>query len=483
MAATGASIPSTEALVKSIEEGGYTTERQWYREWCAPRGYARSTVQEGLEYRAARFNSADKQRVKDAIAKNAELAEGYRETANINDDEYAKDKVARQAGNPEREYFPAPEDKPLSQVIGNDEWMDDPMYSQNEVNDLISAEKSRIVAMTTRNRKLQRQVYDQREQAKQAADAVREAIFATNVRPPTINLLPKSEIKAEPWVPLVVTSDAHIGSQVWGKEGWGEHYDTDIACQRIIDHAQDAADWIRQTAGPTPMGYYVDVGDYFHTLDGITQAGTPLHMDTRAKRIEEQATRASIEAMEILKAALDGGKLYRMGAQGNHDHIYHYMHMRGIMWRFDADPLVEVKTGFNSRTWFWVGDKPGSSNDANYSVHVFDHGKRLTRLDTPTMVQRMRNTIDKVVPPHVQAGARHVYFYCGHLHHRGVSRYKAGEHEDGKYLFRRMPAIAEPGAYEDELRVFSTPGAQSFKLDMRGRSIDVHETLFEGERI
>jgi hypothetical protein len=139
---------------------------------------------------------------------------------------------------------------------------------------------------------------------------------------------------------------------------------------------------------------------------------------------------------------------------------------------------VEVQQDFNNRSWFKIGEE-----DGNYAVHVLDHGKGISRLDTPSMTVKMRNTIDKIVPPSVQAGARHVYFYCGHLHHRNVTRYKAGEHEDGKYLFRRMPAIAEPGAYEDSLRVFSTPGAQAFKLDLTGKVVDMHETYFEGERV
>lgn len=264
--------------------------------------------------------------------------------------------------------------------------------------------------------------------------------------------------KGEKWVCHAPLADLHAGLFVWGKEQWGGDYDLPAAKDTIINHAKDVADWIHRQPGRCDTLYFTDIGDFYHGIGGSTEHGTPMHQDTRSKKILNDCTEAKFEAVEIVRKV--ARNVILMGSNGNHDHLFHYDLFRSLKYYFRAADDVQVFDALRPETHFVVGDV----------AHVLLHGTKLGKLSAPNTKVKIDVMIHEVVDdPRV----RSFVTYVGHLHEVEVATHGR------KNLMKRLPAAAPTDEYGQSLYFSHVPAAECFRLDARGRIMDAHNTFFD----
>lgn len=266
--------------------------------------------------------------------------------------------------------------------------------------------------------------------------------------------------RGEPWVCHAPLADAHLGLLVWGKEHWASDYDFSIGKDMIINHAKDVAEWVRKQPGRCEVLYFTDVGDYWHSIEYRTEHGTPLHQDSRSKKLLEEGTEAKFEAVEIIRKVAK--RVVLMGSSGNHDHIHHYNLFRSLHYYFRQSGDVEVFDALRPEAKFFVGD----------TCHVLLHGYKLGKLNTPSTKMKVDVMLHEVVGEDYERAARFVS-YMGHLHEVEVATHGR------KNLMKRLPAGAPTDDYAQSLFFSHQPGAQTFRLDKQGRIIEEHTTYFD----
>lgn len=266
--------------------------------------------------------------------------------------------------------------------------------------------------------------------------------------------------KGEPWVCHAPMADLHAGLYVWGKELWGGDYDLSIAKETVIAHARDVAEWIRRQPGRCETCYFTDIGDYFHAVGGATDKGTPLHQDTRSKKVLDEATEAKFEAVEIIRKV--AGRVVLMGTSGNHDNLFHYDLFRSLRYYFRMADDVEVYDALRPETTFLVGD----------TLHVLLHGRGLRQLGTPSSKMKVDVMLQEVVGSYWNVAKRFIV-YVGDLHEVQVATHGR------KTLMKRLPAAAPTDDYAQGGFFSHQPGAQSFRLYPDGQIEDEHSTYFD----
>jgi hypothetical protein len=291
-----------------------------------------------------------------------------------------------------------------------------------------------------------------------AAEAIHEGFVREEEKRPRKVKYVKDE--GPDWVCHAPIADPHIGKYVWGKEGWGEDYDTHIACQRIRETADDVAAWILRQPGHCRKIYATNIGDFWHAIDGQTQSGTQLHQDTRAKKVIEEGSAAEKYRIDRLREVCDEVEIEF--TEGNHDHIFLHLTYREVDAWYRNVPGVTVNVRNDQKVWFKEGK----------CMHFFDHGKGINSLSSPSAHEKSRTAVSMVASVEDRAFVEHYYYYIGHLHHREVS--EAAEME-----LIRLPAIAEGDDYEEELRVASRVGSVAYRLDEDGYIEDQHNVRFK----
>lgn len=202
-----------------------------------------------------------------------------------------------------------------------------------------------------------------------------------------------------------------------------------------------------------------DLGDTFHALDNKTEHGTILHQDTRAKKVYEMTFEARLADIEAVRKACQTVHVYE--AEGNHDHQFHWGLYHAIEQYYRDCEDVVVKRSPSKKVYFTEGN----------CLYFFDHGYGISRLSTPSAMSKMRLTVEQRVPNDVLSAAERVHVMVGHLHHEERK-------EDGKYDYRRLPAMCEPDDYEETIRVASRPGAVTYRLGLDGYIQDAHNLYF-----
>ena len=339
-------------------------------------------------------------------------------------------------------------------------------YGSDDLNEQVEEARDVIQMMESQNRRLASQMRKmrlalyQREQHDRQLQEIAAQVVG-RVAPQgghTIKYVARST-RREDWIALAPIADCHLGKYVWGKEGWGKDYDTDIACQRLEDHGRDIANWIRSEGGTCRKAYIPDVGDFFHAIDGQTQSGTLLHQDTRGKRVFELGFEARLAGIEHIRKACEEVEV--LESEGNHDHQYHFNFYHSLEQYFRHTEDVTVRRSFSSKAYFRLGD----------CIHFFDHGKGIGKLGTANTREKIRLTVENLIPHEVLGSAKRVHFWCGHLHYRECS-------ENGMYYVERLPSMAEPDDYEEDIRVATAPGAVAYRLDDKGFIQGTHNVYF-----
>jgi hypothetical protein len=266
--------------------------------------------------------------------------------------------------------------------------------------------------------------------------------------------------KNKGWIGHGPLADLHGGLYVWGAEQWGRDYDISVAADRVRDHGRWLARFIHDQPGVCKRFYMTDVGDYFHAIGGRTEHGTPLHQDTRSKKVLRDLTQARFDAVKAVRRECK--ELILMGSEGNHDHIFHFQLFEALKYFFNQDKKVTVHTAEHPQKHFVVGT----------TAHVLFHGYKIGKLNTPaskmkidTMVSATLRDEDKPVD--------HVITYIGHLHEIEEATHNT------KIRMKRLPAAAETDEYAEMLYFHHTPGALAFRLDERGRIKTQEELNFE----
>jgi hypothetical protein len=252
----------------------------------------------------------------------------------------------------------------------------------------------------------------------------------------------------EGWVAHLPLADVHAGLYVWGEELWAHNYDTDNACSRIIDHAEESAGWIERQGG-CRVAWVADVGDLFHGLLNATERGTPLQQDTRARRVWRMTVDAKIRAVRTILEVVPEVKV--VSTPGNHDHIFNFLFHEALDMHFSEDQRVEVITTVTPQSYFVVGS----------TMHLLLHGTKIGQLTSP----KAKATVELIARNSAgrdYAKVNQIKAYVGHLHNSQT------ETQGAHLEMIRLPAAAETDDYAQSLGFFHQPGARLFRLDQTG---------------
>lgn len=406
-------FPTTDEIIRRIRQFRYTS----FRDMCVAEGFARSSLQEELQ--------------KDR---------GYTDWNRVVD-ELKLDKGAPSASTTvDTEFEP--------------EW-----FHKTDVEALLKNEKQRSTRLANETVKLRGALYDQSETRRWMIQQMSNGIAEHRESHPLT-------VKYDPghgadWVGHFPLADPHVGKYVWGKEGWGENYNTQIACERIAETGKQQAGWALRQQGRLTTAYVTNLGDFWHAIDGKTESGTLLHQDTRAKKVIHEGLDAELARLDAIRRVADF--MVVDYTEGNHDHNWLHLFYVAIQQHFRNESDVKVNISFAKKVYFRVGD----------CIHFLDHGKGIATLSSPSSKRAAWAAIDRVVTREDKNRVLRYYFYCGHLHHRESS-------EEGSMELIRVPSLAEPDDYEEMLRVGSRPAAVAYRLDSKGNIEDEHRVYFGG---
>lgn len=276
---------------------------------------------------------------------------------------------------------------------------------------------------------------------------------------PPVIINTTSQDYQDPWSAHIPTADEHIGLLVWSDETFAaNHYDSESAADRLMRHADLAAEWIAAQPGDCETIYRSFLGDLFHAITGETEHGTRLHQDSRAQKVWKMAAQAVIYGVERLASCAQ--RVVVNAVPGNHegkDESFKFFHSLDLY--FHDRPNIEINVHPQRFTAFRVAD----------SLHVLDHGYGVGSLagwKAKALAEGVARESDGY------SGAEWIYTYYGHLHTKESG--EAGAHHEMK----RLPALCETDDYATDLRRPGRPCSILFRLDPRGR-IESEHTLYE----
>lgn len=279
-----------------------------------------------------------------------------------------------------------------------------------------------------------------------------------NVEVPTIPSMALQWLGEEYRDYIAPTADPHFGKRVWGRESWGENYDTKIAEQRY----KDAADWMAERIASDERYrcrnlYLPSLGDVFHAPLLETEHGTPLEQDGRDLYVIDSYM--SARHHQIARAREVSEHVHVYGVPGNHGHLIEQLALRELAAYYrDADD-VTVHAGVKRYAHFRVGT----------TAWILDHGYGINKLDTPSTEVKL----DRLARAELGDGyrmAEYTYFLVGHLHSQGLAEY--GSHAQ----VLRLRAMCEVDDYETGKKYDGNAGVSLFRLSEEGR-IDGTERL------
>lgn len=279
-------------------------------------------------------------------------------------------------------------------------------------------------------------------------DAAKEIVDGLTIHVPES---PDPEPSSGGIIAHIPTTDVHVGLYVWGEEGFGENYDTDIACERLVSHGQEAARWLAEKGGARVV-YRSDLGDFLQADEsGETEHGTHVGLDTRGGRVWSKGLEALLENITTIHAEADRTvvKLQR----GNHDGPDTIKLKHSVAMALKDVNGIEVD----------LSPHPFGSFRVGQTQHVLDHGYRINRIAWKATAQAegVARYFDEDFH-----GAEWIYSWIGDKHNRQVG----GELDHHEIV--RLEALCEPNDYETELRFNSRPAARLYELDERGRERD-----------
>lgn len=254
-----------------------------------------------------------------------------------------------------------------------------------------------------------------------------------------------------PWAAFhAPVADLHVGKQVYGKEMWGENYDTDIACERLERHALEVAKIIANSGYRCHTLYSTDVGDFFHALLWQTEHGTFLNQDSRPKRVAKHAFDAAVRHLETLRPFAD--RIVRRFAEGNHGYFHEWQFNQHLATYYRQDDQVDFDTGYEPQGYFVEGEV----------AHVLDHGYKLKDVDSRSTKDMISEAVHNILPIEVQQRVRFIVYYIGHLHERSV-----GE-ASGRMEIIRLPSFGETDDFSQMLYFSESPRGFVYRLNEDG---------------
>lgn len=290
---------------------------------------------------------------------------------------------------------------------------------------------------------------EEREQQTWLIEAARELLAESGQEPDRVEKL-YSYDGDNLWAAHAPTTDEHIGSLVWSKESFGENYDTDIACHRLMAHADNVASWILSQPGRCETLYRSLVGDLWDSILGETEHGTSLDQDTRPAKVFAAGIRALKYSINVLRQVSD--RVVITGSRGNHDGKFEFwvtlFHLAEAF--ADADD-VEVDPTPSRFAGFRVGS----------TLHVLDHDYGGGSISWKRKAQA--ESVARHVAGDDWSKVRDVITYMGHKHELEVG-------SNSHLRLIRLPALCEPDAHATDYR-YDNDGlkAIAYRLDESGR--------------
>lgn len=311
----------------------------------------------------------------------------------------------------------------------------------------------KVKAARAERRDLERRV-EAAESAMRDHDARREhikngiAAALRTVDPPQLERPAISETGRAYHFPI---ADSHVGLQVYGKEAWtGENYHTDLAADRIVEAASKAAGWIdsmRSVSGAPRVVHFSIIGDLFHALHYATVAGRPMQVDGRQRRVFEKVVNAVATAIvQLAEVSAVEARL----TDGNHDGDLVFYVATALAAYFKDVPHVNVQTSYNHQCSFFEGE----------TLHVLDHGRTVTALDSPRAQAGMATVVREIgemYPPH-----RRAKVWVGDKHSPAAAWH--GRHTE----LIRVPALASLDDYAQGINYSHDYDAYVYALTDKG---------------
>jgi hypothetical protein len=272
---------------------------------------------------------------------------------------------------------------------------------------------------------------------------------------------PRAARTGRPWVAHCPVADLHVGRFVWGQEDFGSNYDLDESTRRLVDHGEEVARWIQERRCRCTDAYLTDIGDFIHAVNSKTESGTPLHQDSRNKKIFREATQAKIRQIEAVRPHVNTVHVHT--APGNHATVVEWIVQEVLAIHYESCPGVIVSDNVQPYDHFFIGE----------SLIVLDHGKGVNAL-SGWKAKASLDVVARKVAGDDYFKARRIYYFVGHLH-----ELQAASHGDHAKLIR-LPSFGESDEYETSLRYASEAVAHLFAHDdPSGRIVGEERVYFE----
>ena len=193
-----------------------------------------------------------------------------------------------------------------------------------------------------------------------------------------------------------IVGDHHYSMYAWGKETWGENWDTEIADRVLMNGFEKLC----TKATEAHYGVLVNVGDFMHAdnSNSETAAGTKVDTDGRMGRAGRLAGKLF---RRIIKRMLEvHQEVIIVNAKGNHD-PHAAVWINEILWAYyENEPRVKVMDNYAKFVWFEFGN----------NLIVTHHGDKIKP-------QRAYETITFNLAEE-WGRTKHRFFWTGHIHHK-----------------------------------------------------------------
>jgi hypothetical protein len=251
--------------------------------------------------------------------------------------------------------------------------------------------------------------------------------------------------------------DAHIGLTSFKEAGYTNDFNADIALEYIRRHGALTAQRIQERPGHCETAYLTHGGDTFHAPFGKTEHGRHLQRDKTDRILFHQGLEAFVDQIESVRPFVD--RVVIGGVEGNHGHLIDVLLVDFLGMYYRNSPDVLVQKDLRKRTHFRVRD----------SLHVLDHGTTFHSVGSEAALGRA-DRISRLVSGADYHGAKRIYFYVGHMHHR---EHKSQAHMD----VIRVPTMCHENEYEEFLGFYNDPQCDVYVLNERGM-IEATERLY-----
>ena len=224
---------------------------------------------------------------------------------------------------------------------------------------------------------------------------------------------------------LVSLFDHHLGKLVWGREGLGQPYDTEIAKKLFMEALYDI---LQKTSCYEISRILFPVGNDFYNVDNFdneTTAGTRQDQDTRWTKMYQEGRQLLIKAIDVLRTIAPVDVVV---IPGNHDELAAWCVGDALQCWYRLDKDVHVDLEPHPTKYYAYGQ----------TMFGLTHGKDIRPERLPGVMTSEQSEM-----------WGQCYFkegLVGHLHHKKDTIFMPTREIEGVRI-RQMPSMVSSDAY------------------------------------